>query len=62
MLSSALSRIVTAAVLFTAAAFAVPLTSRDVPAAPHFVVYSDKWVSGETGPPALSAINGFNVL
>jgi hypothetical protein len=24
--------------------------------APHFVIYSDKWVSGETGPPAVSRI------
>ena len=27
------------------------------PAAPHFVVYSDAWVSGENGPPAVSAIS-----
>ncbi|PPQ96282.1 hypothetical protein CVT26_005669 [Gymnopilus dilepis] len=32
------------------------------PAAPHFVVYSDAWVSGENGPPAVSAISGFNVF
>ncbi|KAI5117052.1 hypothetical protein M0805_005291 [Coniferiporia weirii] len=36
--------------------------SRATPAAPHFVVYSDQWVSGETGPPAVSVIDGFNVF
>jgi hypothetical protein len=25
-------------------------------AAPHFVIYSDKWISGENGPPAVTAI------
>ncbi|KAG2128556.1 glycoside hydrolase family 18 protein [Suillus clintonianus] len=32
------------------------------PAAPHFVIYSDKWISGETGPPAVSSITGYNVF
>ncbi|KAH8112366.1 glycoside hydrolase family 18 protein [Phellopilus nigrolimitatus] len=32
------------------------------PAAPHFVVYSDEWVSGENGPPNVTDINGFNVF
>ena len=27
------------------------------PAAPHFVVYSDEWVSGENGPPDVSVVN-----
>ncbi|KAH8109504.1 glycoside hydrolase family 18 protein [Phellopilus nigrolimitatus] len=36
--------------------------TRATPAAPHFVVYSDQWVSGENGPPAVSAIDGFNVF
>ena len=31
-------------------------TDPSSPAAPHFIVYSDKWVSGETGPPAPSVI------
>lgn len=65
MVSRVLSRLVAAAVLFACAAFAAPasmLVARDVPAAPHFVIYSDKWVSGENGPPALSEIDGFNVL
>ena len=26
------------------------------PAAPHFVLYTDAWVSGETGPPSPSVI------
>lgn len=32
------------------------LSVRSTPAAPHFVIYSDKWVSGENGPPAVSDI------
>lgn len=27
-----------------------------VPSTPHFVIYSDKWVSGETGPPQASTL------
>ncbi|KAI9063900.1 glycoside hydrolase family 18 protein [Trametes sanguinea] len=38
------------------------LVSRAAPAAPHWVIYSDKYVSGTTGPPAVSAITGFNVF
>jgi len=43
------------------------VTARDIlergtPAAPHFVVYSDAWVSGEDGPPPVSQINGYNVM
>ncbi|CCM01822.1 uncharacterized protein FIBRA_03890 [Fibroporia radiculosa] len=29
---------------------------------PHFLVYSDAWVSGENGPPNVSEINGYNVF
>ena len=29
---------------------------RAVPSSPRFVIYSDKWVSGETGPPKASTI------
>ncbi|KAF8967624.1 glycoside hydrolase superfamily [Flammula alnicola] len=32
------------------------------PAAPHFVIYSDAPVSGETGPPPVSQVQGFNVF
>ncbi|EJD07906.1 glycoside hydrolase [Fomitiporia mediterranea MF3/22] len=32
------------------------------PAAPHFVIYSDKFVSGETGPPDVSQVEGYNVF
>lgn len=32
------------------------LTARATPAAPHFVIYSDKYVSGETGPPPVSQV------
>ncbi|KAG2128558.1 glycoside hydrolase family 18 protein [Suillus clintonianus] len=38
------------------------LSARATPAAPHFVIYSDKWVSGETGPPPISNITGYNVF
>ncbi|KAI5117051.1 hypothetical protein M0805_005290 [Coniferiporia weirii] len=33
------------------------ILARSTPAAPRFVVYSDAWVSGETGPPAVSEID-----
>lgn len=32
------------------------ILARATPAAPHFVVYGDKYVSGTTGPPATSQI------
>ncbi|KLO18244.1 glycoside hydrolase family 18 protein [Schizopora paradoxa] len=38
------------------------ILKRATPAAPHFVVYSDEWVSGENGPPAVSEVQGFNVF
>ncbi|KAG0709372.1 glycoside hydrolase family 18 protein [Suillus ampliporus] len=38
------------------------LSARATPAAPHFVIYSDEWVSGENGPPAVSEITGYNVF
>ncbi|EIW77020.1 glycoside hydrolase family 18 protein [Coniophora puteana RWD-64-598 SS2] len=55
-----------AAALSVTGAIAAPLTqslsTRATPAAPHFVAYSDKWISGETGPPATSALTGYNVF
>ncbi|EPQ57162.1 glycoside hydrolase [Gloeophyllum trabeum ATCC 11539] len=38
------------------------LTVRTTQAAPHWVIYTDKWVSGETGPPAPADIDGYNTL
>ncbi|KAJ7224292.1 glycoside hydrolase family 18 protein [Mycena pura] len=38
------------------------ILARATPAAPHWVVYSDQFVSGTTGPPAASAVTGFNVF
>ncbi|EGN97707.1 glycoside hydrolase family 18 protein [Serpula lacrymans var. lacrymans S7.3] len=38
------------------------ILKRATPAAPHFVIYSDKWVSGETGPPNVTEIAGYNVF
>ncbi|KAI0065523.1 glycoside hydrolase [Artomyces pyxidatus] len=32
------------------------------PAAPHWVAYSDEWISGENGPPSTSSISGFNTF
>jgi chitinase len=32
------------------------------PAAPRFVIYSDEWVTGETGPPAVTNVTGYNVF
>lgn len=37
-------------------------SAHSTPAAPRFVIYSDQWVSGETGPPAVSKIKGYNVF
>lgn len=63
--------------LFTAPVSAIPLNGtaftglsgkarsileRATPAAPHWVVYADAYQSGVTGPPATSAIKGFNVF
>ncbi|KAJ7623187.1 glycoside hydrolase family 18 protein [Roridomyces roridus] len=36
--------------------------ARATPAAPHWVVYGDQYVSGTTGPPAVSALTGYNVF
>ncbi|KAK0467057.1 glycoside hydrolase family 18 protein [Desarmillaria tabescens] len=38
------------------------ILERSTPAAPHWVVYADAYQSGVTGPPAASAIEGFNVF
>ncbi|TFK83689.1 glycoside hydrolase family 18 protein [Polyporus arcularius HHB13444] len=38
------------------------IEKRGIPSAPRWVIYSDKWVSGATGPPAVSEIAGFNVF
>nr|GAT43607.1 glycoside hydrolase family 18 protein [Mycena chlorophos] len=38
------------------------ILSRATPAAPHWVIYSDAYVSGTTGPPAVSAVTGFNTF
>jgi len=38
------------------------LVARSTPSAPHFVVYTDSWISGITGPPPVSDVNGFNVV
>ncbi|KIK56293.1 glycoside hydrolase family 18 protein [Collybiopsis luxurians FD-317 M1] len=33
-----------------------------VPAAPRFVAYADRWVSGVNGPPPVEQVKGFNVF
>ncbi|KAI0741577.1 glycoside hydrolase family 18 protein [Daedaleopsis nitida] len=35
---------------------------RAVPSAPRFVIYSDKWVQGVTGPPPVADVQGYNVF
>ncbi|KAI6164655.1 hypothetical protein EDD17DRAFT_360548 [Pisolithus thermaeus] len=40
----------------------VTLASRATPAVLHWVIYSDKWVSGENGPLAVSDIKGYNLF
>ncbi|KZP00464.1 glycoside hydrolase family 18 protein [Calocera viscosa TUFC12733] len=66
----AFSRAIALVVLAVTGAFAAPV-EHDVPAlvarqsaqaAPHWVAYSDEWVSGENGPPDPSVITGFNVF
>ncbi|KAH9852021.1 glycoside hydrolase [Lenzites betulinus] len=39
-----------------------PLSKRAIPAAPRFVIYSDKFVPGLTGPPPVSEVQGYNVF
>ncbi|KAF8809476.1 glycoside hydrolase family 18 protein [Phlegmacium glaucopus] len=39
-----------------------PNTNNAIPAAPHFVIYSDKFVSGETGPPPVADVMGYNIF
>lgn len=53
--------------LFSGLSVAAPIrriarevVARDVPTAPRFVIYSDKW-SGSNSPPDPSDINGYNV-
>ncbi|KAJ7708680.1 glycoside hydrolase [Mycena rosella] len=38
------------------------ILARATPAAPHWVVYGDQYVSGTTGPPPVSDVTGFNVF
>ncbi|KAF7370558.1 Glycoside hydrolase family 18 protein [Mycena sanguinolenta] len=38
------------------------ILARATPAAPHWVIYSDKFVSGVTGPPPVADVTGFNVF
>ncbi|KAF7356553.1 Glycoside hydrolase family 18 protein [Mycena venus] len=38
------------------------ILARATPAAPHWVAYGDKFVSGVTGPPPVSSVKGFNVF
>ncbi|KAL0953846.1 hypothetical protein HGRIS_005022 [Hohenbuehelia grisea] len=37
------------------------IVARATPAAPHFVIYSDEWVSGQTRTPTAAQLKGFNV-
>jgi len=38
------------------------LVPRATPAPPHFVIYSDRFVSGITGPPPVAQVTGYNVF
>ncbi|EIW78011.1 glycoside hydrolase family 18 protein [Coniophora puteana RWD-64-598 SS2] len=56
-------------VLLATSAAALPVTTEtgltaraSAPAAPHWVVYSDKWISGETGPPKTTDLVGYNTF
>ncbi|KAG1795178.1 glycoside hydrolase family 18 protein [Suillus plorans] len=62
ILSSLLSVFAAIGGVMSAPLMSTALSARATPAAPHFVIYSDEWVSGETGPPAISEITGYNVF
>jgi len=38
------------------------LDKRGVPSAPRFVVYWNRWLSGQNGPPDPSTFSGYNVV
>ena len=38
------------------------ILARATQAAPHFVIYADKWTGGNGGPPAVDALKGYNTL
>jgi chitinase len=46
----------------TAKHFLTERAKNSVPAAPRFVIYSDKFVSGITGPPPVAQVKGYNVF
>ncbi|KAG1746540.1 glycoside hydrolase family 18 protein [Suillus paluster] len=62
MLSSLLSVFAAIGGVLSMSPMDTTLSARATPAAPHFVIYSDKWVTGENGPPAVSNITGYNVF
>jgi hypothetical protein len=59
-----LAVIISALSLIGSSVVASPLVTTDlesrkasaVQAAPHFVTYTDQWISGENGPPNVSAV------
>lgn len=61
-LSSAFFSLVLAAPFGNLDATARRILERATPVAPHWVIYSDKYVSGTTGPPDVSEVEGYNVL
>ncbi|KAG2157736.1 glycoside hydrolase family 18 protein [Suillus bovinus] len=62
MLSTLLSIFAAIGAVLSAPLVDTALSSRATPAAPYFVIYSDEYVTGETGPPAVSEITGYNVF
>ncbi|KAG2075692.1 glycoside hydrolase family 18 protein [Suillus decipiens] len=62
MLSSLLSVFAAISGVLSTPIVGTALSARAAPAAPHFVIYSDEWVDGETGPPAVSEVTGYNVF
>lgn len=71
MVAFTFSRIATAlsALACIGSAAAAPLidarskpSPADAPAAPYFVIYGDKWITGSTGIPPVENITGYNVL
>ncbi|KAH7914241.1 glycoside hydrolase family 18 protein [Hygrophoropsis aurantiaca] len=71
MLSFKLSQFITlvAALVSLRGAVSIPLAvtsknlaKRTTPAAPHFVIYSDKFVASDNGPPNVTDVAGYNVF
>jgi len=58
----AISLFAAGATLLPALVQGTPLKRDSAQAAPHFVIYQDAWAAGETGPPPVAKLAGFNTF